>query len=459
MIKEKVISFFNMHPFLKRSRIAVALSGGPDSVALLHVLYELSSFFNLRLSVVYVEHGIRAYEERARERQMVLDYSKKYNLILHEKIVAPGFIEHVASEKSRSVEDVARDIRYDFFSSLVKEDKTDYIATAHTEDDQVETIFMRVLSGSDIFGLRGIPAIRLPYIRPLLTCTKEELLRYISELSLAYVVDSSNLSNDYLRNKIRNIAFPFLEKYFSGIKSGLLALSQKAEIFSKELQVLKTSLVWNYDSYGYYVDYNSFLHASEFERYMCLYEVFSMLGNNLPFSELPFKHIYGLIKDPKNISSIRLLSGRGFFLERCGDKIYVTRELAYGLENGYFLEVKTPGKYMLGNIGYVIIDFVEYGKNPVGTFSFPWCNERAFIIRSKKPGDVIEFSNHKKAINKFLQEWNVPVDRRGMLPIIEDTELGIVAILGSVFNKGQDIIRHGLPASTMQVAIKFLQER
>lgn len=422
-------------------------------------MYDLKSIFGLSLSVVYVDHGIREDAERQKERALVRKHADNLNLKLYEKIVPAGFIEHVAKAHSRSIEDAARDIRYAFFDEIIKAHGIDYVATAHNLDDQIETVFMRVVNGSDIFGLRGIPSVRLPFVRPFLSCSKDEILAYDRERALEYVVDSTNISDDYLRNKIRNTVLPFLKEQFPGLSSSLLALSQKAAIFSYELEQKETRLLWQKDFYGYYIDYNDFLSASQYERYVCIYSAFSLLNQNITNYELPFKHIHKLITEPDRIESIRLVSGRGFYIERCGDRLYIMQELAYGLENGYFVQVNRPGRYTLGMAGLIDVDFFKYGENGIGTFSLPCFNDNGVIIRSKKPGDSIRLGKGKKAVNKLLQEWNVPLNKRGLLPVVEDFEFGIIAVLGSVFPGGKNIICHGLPVCDRAIEIKFLQER
>ena len=183
--------------------ICVALSGGADSVCLLHVLKSISNDVGFSLSAVHINHNIRG-DEAKRDADFCTELCENLGISL--KTFSIKVLEQV--EKGESLELAARRMRYEIFESL----DAQYIATAHNADDSLETFLINFCRGTGLKGLTGIPDVRGKFIRPLNKCSKAEILSYINNNNLSYVVDSTNLSNDYTRNKIRNNIIPILKE-------------------------------------------------------------------------------------------------------------------------------------------------------------------------------------------------------------------------------------------------------
>ncbi len=183
--------------------ICVALSGGADSVCLLHLLNELSKELDFSLFAVHINHNIRG-DEAKRDAEFCADICKNLNVPI--KIYDVKVLDD--AQKGESVELAARRMRYEIFDNI----EAEYIATAHNADDSLETFIINFCRGTGLKGLTGIPDIRGRFIRPLNGCSKYDILGYINENNLKYVVDSTNLSNDYTRNKIRNNVIPLLKE-------------------------------------------------------------------------------------------------------------------------------------------------------------------------------------------------------------------------------------------------------
>ena len=199
--------------------IGVAVSGGPDSVALLSVLVSLRSTQHLQLTVLHVNHGLRpeAHQEQASVEQLC----QRWHLQCVSKKLDPP-------ASRRGIEAWAREERYRFFQAAMEQLSLTYVALAHTMDDQAETVLFRLLRGSARRGLAGIPPIRGLgeigtagaaqkgwLIRPLLDCSKEEVLAYLAACQLSFATDASNTDLHYARNRIRHRLLPFLEEEFS----------------------------------------------------------------------------------------------------------------------------------------------------------------------------------------------------------------------------------------------------
>jgi tRNA(Ile)-lysidine synthase len=190
----------------KNSKIVIGVSGGPDSVCLLDILYNLQKKYFLELIIAHVNYGLRGKDSEEDEK-FVRNLAKKYDLkiaVLKPKIKAKS-----------NLEDNLRNIRYNFFEKIRKQNAFDHIAVAHNLNDQAETFLMRFIRGSGLSGLAGMKFQNGKIIRPLLGTTRKEILEYLKKNNQAYRTDKTNAENLFLRNKIRNKLIPYLEKEFN----------------------------------------------------------------------------------------------------------------------------------------------------------------------------------------------------------------------------------------------------
>ncbi len=200
--------------------VTVALSGGADSVALLYSLYMLKDETGIILSACHVNHNLRG-EESDRDEMFCRRLCRQLDIPLYVRNVK--VLDYVT--KHRSVEQCARDIRYSFFSSIYGKR---YIATAHTASDNIETMLINMTRGTALSGVCGIPVKRNNIIRPLIGCTREEIETFCKKNCLSYVTDSTNLSDDYTRNKVRHSVIPVLKQLNPSVEAAFSRLSQLA---------------------------------------------------------------------------------------------------------------------------------------------------------------------------------------------------------------------------------------
>jgi tRNA(Ile)-lysidine synthase len=225
------------HNLLSRGdRVLVGVSGGPDSVALLHILCDLRQELELHLEVAHLEHGIRGPEAQV-DARFVRELAEGMNLPVHIKEVN---VPRLRSEAGRgNLEELARRERYRFFAAVARQRNLDKIATAHTQDDQAETVLMWLLRGAGRKGLGGMAPTQavnlagaesskaLTIIRPFLDITKEELLRFLDERGLEYRLDRSNEDTAYQRNWIRFELLPRLkDRIDPGVPSRLAQMAE-----------------------------------------------------------------------------------------------------------------------------------------------------------------------------------------------------------------------------------------
>ncbi|MBR2876507.1 MAG: tRNA lysidine(34) synthetase TilS, partial [Clostridia bacterium] len=209
IINKKAKKAIEKYGMLKNgSKIIVGLSGGADSVCLLHFLHSVKDEYNLTICAAHVNHGIRG-EEAVSDSEFAREMANSLNIEF--KLSEVDCIEE-AELHNETVEEAGRRLRYEFFDSL-RTQESDVIATAHNCNDNAETVIFNVSRGSALNGAKGIPPKRDDrIIRPLIFCTRAEIEGYCEENNLSYVTDSTNLSDDYTRNRIRHIIIPELEK-------------------------------------------------------------------------------------------------------------------------------------------------------------------------------------------------------------------------------------------------------
>ena len=206
---------FQNNLWSKNSKIVIGVSGGPDSACLLDVLSKLAPKYNLSLNIAHVNYGLRG-EDSVKDEIFVKNLAKKYGIPVKVLLVK----KH--SNKG-NLENNLRKIRYDFFEKLRDELGFELIAVAHNQDDQAETVLMRIIRGSGLNGLSSMKAANNGIIRPLLRVNKKDILAYLKENKLKYRIDKSNKSLKFTRNKIRNRLIPYLEKNFNPVMKKTLS--------------------------------------------------------------------------------------------------------------------------------------------------------------------------------------------------------------------------------------------
>ena len=214
-------------------RCVVAVSGGPDSMALLHVLAQLAEPLDISLVIAHVDHGLRPDEAEA-EARLVRETAQSLGLACECGRVEVGVC---AREQGLSIEHAARNLRYGFMEKVAARHGGTKIAVAHTADDQAEEILLRLIRGTGRAGLTGMARIRGNLvIRPFLDVPKEEILRYLAEENIPYLLDSSNQERVYLRNRIRLDLLPYLQEHFNPNIGN--SLRETAAIFQGEEELL-----------------------------------------------------------------------------------------------------------------------------------------------------------------------------------------------------------------------------
>jgi len=226
LIEQVLKTIRNYDMIREGEKVIVAVSGGPDSVFLLHSLGRLKKKLKIKeLIVCNLDHGLRGKESED-DSDFVKGLSKDLGTgLVHKKID-----KNILRSGDLSTEEAARLERYKFFKESAKKTGATVIATGHTLDDQAETVLMRLVKGSSLKGAIGIPPVRMEgsvrFIRPLLELSKDEIQKYLDGGKVAYRIDRTNFEPVYFRNVVRREVIPFLERYNPRIKRALFNFAE-----------------------------------------------------------------------------------------------------------------------------------------------------------------------------------------------------------------------------------------
>ncbi len=418
--------------------LIVAFSGGADSTALLHLCLLLTEDLGLEITAAHLDHGLRGIEAE-RDREAAEARAGELNLpFVWEKVDC----RKMAAVRALSLEEAAREARYDFLERVRINSGARYITTGHTADDNAEAILFNMIRGTGPAGLAGIPPIREGRIlRPLLGFWKKDLVRYLKARGLTWVEDSTNTDLDYSRNRIRHSLLPQMEKHFNpAVKA---ALNRTAEIIRDEesawqvyLERLKPEVSWTLgpDSVTMRISSLNGLHMAEKRR--LIREGFRYIKGQL--RALERGHVEAILN---------LLTGeKGRSLDLPGRNRAWTKDdfLFIGIpleehETSFEYSLPLPGLVYIDEIGSGIeseIDRDPKDINPrklgpdMAVLDFDLI-EPPLIVRNLRPGDRFQPLGLKgtKKLHDFFIDAKVPASERREIPLVLDRK-GIIWVVG-----------------------------
>lgn len=399
MYKEFLKTIENNNLIKNGDRVLVGLSGGADSVYLLRALLDIKEEHNLSISAAHINHGIR--ETAKRDEDFVKDLCEKFSV--------PLFVDHInmndiAKKYKITSEEAGRKARYDFFNSIKNIDK---IALAHNLDDNAETILFRIIRGTGIQGLTGIPINRDKIIRPILNTKRIEIIEELKALNQEYMVDETNLSNDYTRNKIRNLLIPYIEEEFNNkFKDALIRLKDNS---IDSLEII------NNIKFDFEIDKSlpveNLLNLSKPERFLVYRKYLEKYHSNIDLSQIHFEAIDSLIYLENN-SGVDLACGLRF--ERHNDELSILKDTYKKciILKDTFLKMGI-NKTDFGTF-YVSSEEIE------DSFSLPKHFLDNLKVRSRKPGDKFKPKglNGSKKLKDFFNDIKVSPYKRDFVPIL-----------------------------------------
>jgi len=220
MNNDKIEAFIAKHNmFPENARILCAVSGGADSMCLLHYLAKTRPG---RVVCAHFDHNLRGAQSQ-RDAQFVRETAKALGV---EFTLGSGDVKRHSAESGKGIEEAAREMRYEFLQSAAREYGCDVVATAHNAEDNAETVIMNIARGTGLKGLCGIPPVRGNIVRPLLCVTRAEIEEYLRENELEHVEDSTNASDDYARNRVRHHVLPVLREQNPAFAENILSMTE-----------------------------------------------------------------------------------------------------------------------------------------------------------------------------------------------------------------------------------------
>ena len=410
--------------FAPGDRVVCALSGGADSVALVWCLKSLEEDLQIQVSAAHFNHQLRGAESD-RDEAFVREFCRARGIPCQ---FGRGDVRRYAAETHRSLEDAARALRYDFLLSL----PGDKLATAHTADDNAETVLLHLLRGSGLRGLCGIPVKRGKIVRPLLSLTKGELTEALTREGIGWQEDSSNEANDCRRNRLRHEVLPLLRQEEPGLSRKIIVqsalLRQEDEFLDRQA---RDYLCREGDGFSA----SRLAQAPAVLRRRALRQ---MLGEFLP-QDLSLAHIQaieGLLSNPAPSAQTDLPGG--WVVRKTYDTLQVEPKASRVFpETPLLLEGTTE----IPGLGYHItcksVKSLEKSVNSPFIFALKYdmIGSSQPILRPRRQGDGIILKNgHGKTLKKLMIDLKIPRYRRDHMPVLvcAGRVLGVLGIGASL---------------------------
>ena len=427
--EKKVLSAILGYQMINRGdSIIVAVSGGEDSVCLLKILYELRKCLNISLTVAHFDHGLRPKEDE-KETAFVANLAKRLNLAL-----ICDKATNIAKAHGSSIEEKAREMRYQFFQKAIDDHHAQKFALGHNMNDQAETVLMHLLRGTGLTGLSGIPPIRQNYfIRPLIDITRDEIHTYLKQNDESFIIDSSNLETRYLRNKIRLELLPMLVQYQPKLVEHLGELAflcrQETQFIDEEAKKALKKITFNSSRHSLDLSITTFNNLSCSLQYRIIRQAIKKIKGNLrKIDRWHIKTIINLVNSdkpqakvnlPENIIVKKIYNRLRFSL---GDMIEI---------NNFSYYINNMGRFQIQEINKTI-SFTEISKNdfmlssPSPQEAFLDLDRLKWPLRARnfRTGDKfipLGINGFKKVKDIFIDN-KVPSEERIKIPILVSSD-------------------------------------
>lgn len=414
-MRDRVRRFIEENNLLKKGdKVIVALSGGADSVSLIHVLFSLKEEYVLELFAAHFNHGIRG-DEANRDETFVTELCQHMQIPLYSE---RADVPTIAEKNGESEELCGRNLRYRFFNEVAEKLGGAKVATAHHRDDNVETVLWNLARGSGIGGLSGIPVMRENIIRPLLCCSRADIETYCAENLLDYVTDSTNLSDDYTRNKIRHQVVPVLRELNPNVDESIAqtaSLMREADSYLNKISIEELNKAKN--SYGY--DCEKLLQLEPTIIKYAVKKVMEDVG-----APINFHHITLIIEAMRTKGAVNL--GKGYTAICAQGILRLTKSEGSTADFCVpFTEyIKTHGKRITVKNGQIADTHAnEKIHNLLLNHAIP-CDiiTPDTVVRCRRAGDTFTDARRgvTKTLKKLMNELKIPRELRDTIPVVTD---------------------------------------
>ena len=411
--REQILSKTVLPP----GRLCLAFSGGSDSLALLSLLPKERSY------AVYINHNIRPSDELEKEIALNKRNASSFSIPIKIITMERGQVEALSLKEGIGIEAAARKLRY----AILEKEDADYVLTAHHMDDQVETILMRLLSGSPLYRLEGIRLERGRIFRPFLHVEKELINAYIDESGLSCSYDSTNSDVRYKRNFIRKNILPLISPDEKRLISSIAANMQQINGREAGIPIRK--------GFTYSIEKETFLSSSPMRMEEALYKINEDLGFSSLLSRSQCLEVENAVG--KNLN----YTGPRFLVRTSGDVIRFYPKHVNIVFDG-------TKSFTWNNLCYEVSDEAFDEKTLIIDFS---SLELPLLLRESREGDVIELKEGSKRVRDLEKEYGVPY-----CFVLED-RTSIVAVLARVFGKKDRLARRLLNRKGKACSLRELE--
>ena len=394
--------------------VVVGVSSGPDSMCLLNLLEQITN----KLVVCHINHNVR--KESTTEEEYLKDYCQKHNLIFESM--------KITEYKETNFENEARKKRYNFYEEILSKYHSTKLFLAHHGDDQIETILMKIVRGSNLEGYAGIKEIskvkNYQIIRPLLKVTKEDIINYNKSHNITYFIDSSNTNIDYTRNWYRHKVLPILKERKKDIHLSFLKYSETLQEYNEYIERTIQEKIPNiYQNNTINIDVLN--REDPFIQKNILYYIMNNLYNNKS-NIITNKHINNILSLVNNNKpNIKINLPQNKILIKEYNKLYIKDNNSNN--NNYKLELKNNIK--INNITFVLKEKEDNDGNNICRLNSKDINFPLYF-RNRKNGDyiILKNSNVKKKIKEIFIENKIPLSKRNKYPLLVDAKDNILWI-------------------------------
>lgn len=421
----------------KGDNVLIGLSGGADSMALLHILLDYKEQIDFNIHIGHVNHGVRG-EAARHDQNFVKDQAARLDLPFH--TVDVDMVQY-GLDKGITAEEAGRELRYGFFREIIRDLPQGKIAVAHNRNDQAETLLMRIMRGTGIDGLKGMEFISGDIIRPILGTSREDIEKYIEEKNIEIVTDATNFQTIYNRNKVRLELIPYIEENFNpNIVDTLWRLSEISAVDSDFLNTYVKSvykeLLLKEDKDSCVLKLEGILkeHLSIKQR-LIRNAILHINGSLQGITEAQISNAIELIRSGDTGKEIHLSNE---ILIRINYDQVIVRKNKMEKQKDYFYGIPLKGLVNFPEIGYSfsveILSKEEYIKAEKNKYTRYFDLDKVcgdLSVRNRRPGDrFIPFGmkGSKKLKDYFIDE-KVSREIRDEIPIIVDKE-SILWVIG-----------------------------
>ncbi len=424
MIVENVLSTINKCDMVQEGdAVIIGVSGGMDSMCLLHIFNRIKDQLGISIYGVHVHHGIR--EDAGEDVKIVEETCERMDIPCH---VYYFDVKKLAKSHKLSLEEMGRKIRYDVFEEFRSSVGNGKIAIAHHRNDQAETVIMNMLRGTGLKGIGGIRPVRDYIIRPLIDCTRVEIEHYCNKHQISYRDDYTNELTIYTRNKIRHTVIPYVQEHFNrNFAQNLVNTANMARCeddFIQGIMLEKMDQVISCEDDVYTINVEGFNALDMVIRSRMIRQILNQLG---ALKNIEYKHIDQIIHLAHKEVSKKIQLPKGIVAKKSYSSIIIS-VLGENKTKDFEIDINLWSKNYIESLGsYIELSLLKVEKDNIPKNLYTkWFDydkiKYNLKVRNRRRGDVIAIKgiDGDKKLKKYFIDCKIPKEERDKVPLLAD---------------------------------------